>query len=202
MPWLGKKTAEDIKREALLEAAKRAEADKKRQQASSVVGPEDETFSPMSFTAKGPAPILKPLVKAYVDQFKNEKWYKEPISAPTNGSCVLTFETTAQAIGFFDTQAKSGMKFLCHEEGKGFDGLNFFSCGDTKLYQGSVEEIKQALKDSLAGAATPELKQMISDGLKTFEQATSHATKRFRDALPQREEPATAPTPTPLSKKV
>lgn len=208
MPGSGVKTAEDIRRENELEAAKKAEAEKKRQQALSPKprpvansqSPEDEKLSPTNFTAKGPAPALKSLVEAYIAQFKDKKFYKEPIADPTKGACVLTFETTAQATEFFDTQAKSGMKFLCQEEGKGFDGLNFFSCGDKKLYKGSVQQIMDALNESLAAANTPEQKQIISDGLETFKQATSHATKRFRDALPPREAPVTAPSPSPVPK--
>ncbi len=197
-------TEEELKKQNALEAEAAKKAEAAKQQALLVS--EDETLSPANFVAKGPAPVLKSLVQAYIDEFKNEKFYKEPISDPTKGACVLTFGTKELATVFFEKQANSGLTFLCQEEGKGFDGHNFFACGDKNLYQGSVQEIMEALSASLAAAEeNSELKNTISEGLELFKRATSsHPTKRFRDALPQKEEapaaPSTPPSPSPFQK--
>ena len=62
---------------------------------------------------------------------------------------VLVFRSMAEAQDFFKSMAKENVKFLCSEEGKGYDGHNFFSCGDGKLYEGSLQHIMQELQQAV-----------------------------------------------------
>ena len=73
-----------------------------------------------------------------------EKYPETPVENNT-----LSFPTKDDAINFFTAQATATppAKFLCKEidaDGKP-TGFNVFSCGNSKLYQGSLQEIHEQL---------------------------------------------------------
>lgn len=116
------------------------------------------------------------LLADYKKQFN-----KDPISKP-DGSHVFEFESKEQAATFFGEQAGAKRKFLCMEEGKGVDGHNFFSCGDGKLYQGSIREIMAELQKT--SSAEPS-NLLVQEGLKYLSSHFSSSTpsQEFRGAV-------------------
>ena len=177
-------------------------AAKRQKVADAVKGdePASPLLSPVTFSAKGPL-----LVDAYKECFGKDiikyPFYTEPRPDPNSGACLFIFESEQQAADFFTTQAKNGCQFLCQEEGKGFNGVNFYSYGDTKCYQGSVEQITKDLTDALDAETDPKKKTTIKAGLEQFKRLTNPASA-FRDVLAASESDVfpPAPPPSPRSK--
>lgn len=89
----------------------------------------------------------------------NEDWkktlvdYKKLYPDKPVQNDTLSFETKEDAINFFTAQAtgEPPRKFLASggdQEGK-LNGFNVFSCGNKKLYQGSLQDIQNQLKADL-----------------------------------------------------
>lgn len=62
---------------------------------------------------------------------------------------LLEFRTISEAKDFFKSMSTEKVRFLCNEAGKGYGGQNFFSCGDGQLYEGSLQDIKRGLQQSI-----------------------------------------------------
>ena len=138
------------------------------------------------------------LLLAYKNEFK-----KEPERRP-DGSCVYVFESMEEATIFFTEVAAQKQKFFCIEEGKGFSGHNFFSCGDGALYTGSLQDIIAGLKQSIEKDATNHL---AKDGLALvtsyLPKAFANPTLEYRDSLGEKrkkplEEKYDSPSPKPI----
>lgn len=132
---------------------------------------DDEVSSDSEKTAYN-AQVVGPDVNALLDDYKTQ-FNKEPIPKP-DGSHVLVFDSEEQAATFFKEQATTKRKFLCMEEGKGVDGDNFFSCGDGKLYEGSISKIIEDLQHVVSVEPDNEL---VKEGL-------SFLSNRFPSANP------------------
>jgi hypothetical protein len=166
-----------------------------------------------SDTAKEPSPILEttpvykgkailkedensPLFKAYKERFPK----RPPPEKRDDSSYLFSFNSQEEATQFFDDMAKANNKFLCQEEGKGFDGHNFFACGDGKLYQGSLQDIKTGLEKSIANDPTnnaaKEGIEYISSLLPKPNPATAYrGVLEDEKAKQQTEAPSPAPRP-------
>ena len=124
-------------------------------------------------------------------EIDNEDWkklladYKKKYPDRLVRNNVLTFATKEDAVNFLTSQATSEppRKFLATEidqNGKP-TGMNMFSCGNKKLYQGSLNDIQDQLK--------AELKQ--SPGDINVKQGLDHITRLigsahgYREALQQ-----------------
>jgi hypothetical protein len=144
--------------------------------------------TPLSYTLASTTPtshgnippdILR-IIKAYEEHYgKNPEQNKE-------GQYIFIFNTLEDARGFFKTQASQNLSFMMVEAGKGFSGHNFFSCGDGRLYEGSLNNIKAGLVSALK--ETP-------NNPKTQEGLQRITTYLAREALNEHRTPE--PTPSP-----
>lgn len=184
-----------IKKKHLEQAALIAAQQQKAADAVKVDEPASLRLSPVTYSAKGQS-----LVDAYKEFFGKDiikyPFYKEPSPDPKSGACLFIFESETQAADFFNTQAKNGCQFLCQEEGKGFNGVNFYSCGDTICYQGSVEQIIKDLTDAIKAESDSTKKAIIEVGLAQFKRITNPAPA-FRDVLAASGTFSAPPAPPP-----
>lgn len=160
---LAEKQAEELRlsnervRNELLENERRMQRQRQSQGEENEVEKEEKQFK---VQAQKPS-NLSPLVEAYRQKFEG----KEP--QIINGALVFTFASEEEAKAFFSGRAKAPNcdEFLVTEFNKGFEGVNYFSCGDGHFYEGSLKEIYAALEKEIAKDAN---NQKARDGLETI----------------------------------
>ncbi len=125
-----------------------------------------KTPPPQNYATK--SDDLKYIILKYTETFVISNAYKPPIENE-DGSRTFHFETDDQALAFFKNLAEDQnppCKFLCQLEGQEGEAIHWFSCGDGKFYQGSVQEIT----DQLTAAAedvknNPAALEIVREGL-------------------------------------
>ncbi len=108
-----------------------------------------------------------PSFKAHGKDWKKivEEYSKQYPQGPDKEGA-LVFPTMDDAVKFFTTQAKAGLRFFAtqYENGAPID-FHVYSCGDKHLYQGTYAEIKAQLE---AACKKDPDNTMTRDGLKEF----------------------------------
>ncbi|WP_298626984.1 hypothetical protein [uncultured Legionella sp.] len=176
------------KQEALGREMETARLEEERRMATALLE-DDASPKPVeevSFQPTGVEPDdWKKIIKDY-----NQQYPETPVE-----NNVLRFPSQEDAISFFASQAalEPPRKFLARElgpDGK-LTGFNVFSCGDGKLYQGTLEEIQEQLKEAeLENKDDPAIKE----GLQTIAKLLNPAQSYKESLLKTRE-------PDPLSIK-
>lgn len=126
--------------------------------------------------------------------------YKKQYPGITIENNVLKFPTQDDALSFFTAQASAEppRKFLARELGPDGNptGFHAFSCGDGKLYQGTLEEIHEQLKAAqLENNDDPNIKE----GLLTIAKFMNPA-QGYKESLQKTKDPEIdSGLPNPLS---
>ncbi|KTD59007.1 hypothetical protein [Legionella shakespearei] len=194
-----KKLQEEEKRrdEAFALAREQEERKDKERKDAALAAEEEQQIGQETYFTPSPNTNKSDWEKIIEDYKK--KYPDEPVK-----DNVLVFPTREDAINFFQQQASANppRKFLGTEidaSGKP-TGFNVFSCGDGKLYQGSLNEIQDQLKE--AQKAKPD-DPNIKEGLAIIARALNPA-QDFRAALKETkdaDEPQQSTAPNPLSTK-
>lgn len=155
--------------------------------------------SPLSYTLTSTTPtshsnippeILR-IIKAY------ETLYGKKPEQNKEGQHVFSFNTLQDARSFFKTQASQNLSFMMVEAGKGFSGHNFFSCGDGRLYEGSLNDIKAGLESALKETQNNPKTQEGLQRIKTYLAREALNVHRNPEPTPGPQ----APTPCPTTPK-
>jgi hypothetical protein len=116
---------------------------------------------------------------------------------------VLTFTSLDEATKFFKDQATANppRKFFMEEidENGKPTGLNFFSCGNGKMYQGTLNEIQDQLKaDQRANPDDPNIQEGLGDIARALNPARDfRAALKETKGVEEKKEQAQAQAPEP-----
>jgi hypothetical protein len=118
--------------------------------------------------------------------------YKKLYPGKSVENNMLSFETENDAIKFFTAQATNEPpgKFLVSEvdqNGKQ-TGMNLFSCGNSKLYKGSLKDIHRQLQDDLKqNPDDPNIKQGLNDITRLINPTSEYRTvlQQAKDSEPK-----------------
>jgi hypothetical protein len=169
--------------------AQRLAAARAASQLEQVAPTESETKpQPSSFTIPKPKPgdsdHWKLILADFIQQFGEE----------AQKGNTLVFPSKESAIAFFTAQAEQGREFLSQEVGHdgALTGFNLLSCGDGKLYKGTLQEIQNEL---LTAQTADPSNEKIAKGLTMVQQMLSiqNQTSQYRNQLKQQTEPGQAP---------
>lgn len=83
---------------------------------------------------------IDPIIQAYNDKYKNETWYKEPVTQ--GNETTFTFPSLKEASSFFLEQAKNVQEPFIIVDGK-TNKVMAYSKGDGKLYHSDGKEFEQ-----------------------------------------------------------
>ena len=156
--------------------------------------------TPCTYTVAPTAPIshgnippeILRIIKAY------EELYGKKPEQNKEGQHIFSFNTLDDARSFFQTQASQKLSFMMIEVGKGFSGHNFFSCGDGRLYEGSLNNIQAGLESTLKEDPNNSKTQ---EGLQRIKTYIAKDVLNQHRTTPEPTPPQAAPTPCPTTPK-
>ncbi|ARG97955.1 hypothetical protein [Legionella micdadei] len=189
------------------EAQRLVEEEKKRAIEAKAAQEEEEAKKKSPETEKTPEHIAYRVFE-HLDEKTKKEWKKDTDDLigdykkqfpdrEIDAKGTLVFHSQEEMMKFFTDQAQQGRKFLCAEvdaSGKP-TGQYQFSCGDGKLYSGSLEQIQAAMMKNQS-TASPENQKLLSAGLTMIDKLLNpkpNPTQDIKERLKASQSGATPP---------